>query len=160
MRRLTIILIVIIIGIFTLFVFHQNSKSSVGKKDFPSIHNAEVIDNQDTLEKNLVEGKTLNERLEILKTNLHTTNSGAEAKKYFPDFTSVYVEHSTNPYLSAVSPFTYYYTQEADKTVAICNIGLTVFICSGKIDNVLEESDYNKCQITDAYLHPENFIQK
>lgn len=105
----------------------------------------------------LIDGKTLSERLGILKTNLHTPGSGDEAKKLFPDFVSVYVDHNKNPYFSMVVPFTYYYSEEADITVSICNIKMTVFICEGRIDRLIAESDYNKCQITDAYLHPETY---
>lgn len=108
--------------------------------------------------KNLIEGKTLSERLNILKAHLHTEGSGDEAKKLFPDFVKVYVDDgSHNKYFVSVSPFTYYYSEEADITVSICNIGYTVFICGGKLDRLIKESDYDECKITDAYLHPEKY---
>ncbi len=108
-------------------------------------------------EEKLVEGKTLAERIEILEANLHTAGSGNEAKKYFPDFEEVYVDREHAGFPSEILPFTYYYSKEADITVNICNIGLTVFICPGKIDKLLPESDYSKCQVAEEYLHPENF---
>ena len=107
--------------------------------------------------KNLIEGKTLDERLSILKRNLHTEGSGDEAKKYFPDFVKVYVDEDNLRFPSMVSPFTYYYSEEADITVSICNIDFTVFICEGKLDRLIEESDYDRCDISDEYLHPEKY---
>lgn len=101
--------------------------------------------------------QSLNERLRILKDHLHALNSGTEAKQLFPDLASVYTDNGHgNPQIpKEILPFTYYYSQEADITVSICNINQTVFICPGKLERLIQPTDYQNCQVTKEYLQLE-----
>jgi len=101
--------------------------------------------------------QSLNERLRILKDYLHALNSGTEAKQLFSDFLPVYTDDGhNNPQIpKQILPFTYYYSQEADITVSICNINQTVFICPGKLDRLIQSKDYQNCQVTKEYLQLE-----
>ena len=107
------------------------------------------------VEENIIEGKTLSERLSLLKSNLHGQGSGEEAKKYFPDFLEVYVEEENPVFPQQFLPFRYYYSEEADVTVNICDVDFTLFVCEGKLDRKLKEADHDNCKIVDQYLNPE-----
>lgn len=108
---------------------------------------------------NTIQGKTLGERLELLIENLYMEDSGDEAKFYFPDLEAVFIDGGQhNPdFPVEILPFVYYYSEEADITIGLSNIDSTVFVCAGKIDYLLQESEYGNCQIADQYLHPENY---
>lgn len=99
-------------------------------------------------------GEDLEQRLKTLKDNLHNENSGTEAKQLFPDLTPVYTDDGyDNPqFPKEILPFIYYYSQEADITVSICNINQTVFICPGKLERLITPADYKNCQVTAEYL--------
>ena len=101
-----------------------------------------------------IDSKTIKEKVEILKENLYTEGSGNEAKKYFPDLVRVFLNQNNPKYSAKVLPFIYYYSKEADITISISNLDFTVFICPGRLDNLLPESKYNQCDIADEYLHP------
>ena len=45
----------------------------------------EIIEEEAIQVENIIEGKTLSERLSLLKSNLHGQGSGEEAKKFLPD---------------------------------------------------------------------------
>ena len=40
-------------------------------------------------------------------------------------------------------------------TVNICDVDFTLFVCEGKLDRKLEESDYGNCEIVEQYKNPE-----
>jgi hypothetical protein len=103
----------------------------------------------------MIEGKTLSERLSLLKSNLHEQGSGKEAKEFFPDFLEVYKEENNPDFPQQFLPFRYYYSEEADVTVNICDVDFTLFVCEGKLDRKLEESDYGNCEIVEQYKNPE-----
>ena len=107
------------------------------------------------VKENMVEGKTLPERLSLLKSNLHEQGSGEEAKKFFPDFLEIYKEENNPDFPQQFLPFRYYYSEEADVTVNICDVDFTLFVCEGKLDRKLEESDYGNCEIVEQYKNPE-----
>jgi len=101
----------------------------------------------------IIEGKTLEERITILETNLHTPGSAEQARKMFPDLDEIFVEDgSGSSFPSNILPFKYYYSEEAGKTISICNIGYTVFICDSLVDEKIDEDEYDNCRIAREYL--------
>lgn len=107
-----------------------------------------------TVKENLINGKNLEQRLEILRDNLHKEGSGDQAKEFFPDFEVVYIDQGDPLFPDEILPFVYHYSKEADITVSICNVDYTVFVCNGRLDRLIQESDYENCLITKEYLHP------
>lgn len=94
----------------------------------------------------------LQTRLDDLSTNLHTEGSGDQAKASFPDFELTYTDQAENAnFPDEILPFRYYYSQEADLTIAICNIDYTVFYCTGKIDSLISGNDLEDCVLSAEY---------
>jgi len=115
----------------------------------------EIIEEVIEVKEKMIEGKTLSERLSLLKSNLHEQGSGKEAKEFFPDLLEVYTEENNPDFPQQFLPFRYYYSEEADVTVNICDVDFTLFVCEGKLDRKLEESDYGNCEIVEQYKNPE-----
>ncbi len=102
----------------------------------------------------LVNGKTVEERVQEASDRLHTVGSGQQIRDDFPDVQLVYTDPGDNKnYPPMILPFRYYYSQEADRTFNICNIDLTVFICTGKLDRVMtgEDASSGRCVVTPVY---------
>lgn len=109
-----------------------------------------------TSEPALINGKTLDQRLQEASDNLHTEGSGAKIVDDFPDVELVYIDNAESTFFpSNILPFKYYYSQEANKTFSICNINYTVFVCDGKLSSLITEEDITskRCEITPVYLN-------
>ncbi len=103
----------------------------------------------------LVNGKTVQQRLQEAYDRLHTAGSGEHIRASFPDIEKVYVDTPQGGnFPSEILPFTYYYSKEANTTFNICNIDLTVFICQGKLDRLISKTDVEnkRCVATPIYL--------
>jgi len=109
-------------------------------------------------EPKIINGKTLEERLEEAYDNLHEAGSSEQILDDFPDVELVYTD---DPEASVkkifppeILPFHYYYSEEADKTFNLCGVGRSVFICDGQLDREItkEEIDSGSCEITPIYL--------
>lgn len=104
----------------------------------------------------LVNGKTVEERLQEAYDRLHTAGSGEHIRASFPDIEKVYVDNPQGGgFPPQILPFVYYYSKETDRTFNICNIDLTVFICKGKLDRVISKGDIdsNQCTVTPIYIN-------
>jgi len=109
-------------------------------------------------EPKIINGKTLEERIEEAYDNLHEAGSSDKILSDFPDVELVYTD---DPEASVkkifppeILPFHYYYSEEADKTFNLCGVGRSVFICDGKLDReiTIEDIDSGRCEITPIYL--------
>ena len=109
-------------------------------------------------EPKIINGKTLEERIEEAYDNLHEAGSSDKILSDFPDVELVYTD---DPEASVkkifppeILPFHYYYSEEADKTFNLCGVGRSVFICDGKLDREItkEDIDSGRCEITPIYL--------
>ncbi len=105
----------------------------------------------------LINGKTLDERLQEASDRLHTQGSGQHARDDFPDLQLVYTDPAQGTgFPEMILPFRYYYSKEADKTFNICNIDFTVFICKGKLDKLITKNDVDsgRCEVAPVYQDP------
>jgi len=106
----------------------------------------------------LVNGKTVEERIKDAYDNLHEPGSSDTIVNDFPDLVLVYTDDPEpsikNIFPPEILPFHYYYSEEADRTFNLCGVGRSVFICKGKLDRVItkEDIDTGKCEITPIYL--------
>lgn len=104
-----------------------------------------------------VKGKTktaeLQERIDFLYEDLHELGSGARARDAFTDLELIYTDNEgVDFYPEEIRPFRYYYSDEAELTIAICNIEQTVIICTTKLDRLLTEDDLDDCSVADEIL--------
>lgn len=105
----------------------------------------------------LIDGKTLQERLTEAYERLHTRGSAEHIRKSFPDIELVYTDDAVGmPFPREIIPFRYYYSREADTTFNICAVELTVFICKGKLDKLIQKEDVDsgRCEMTPIYGDP------
>ncbi|MBI4399812.1 hypothetical protein HY570_03605 [Candidatus Micrarchaeota archaeon] len=105
-------------------------------------------------EPKLINGKTVEERLQEASDRLHTSGSGPHIRNNFPDIELVYTDDARGKgFPQMILPFRYYYSEEANTTFNICNIELTVFICKGKLDNLITNEDLysSRCEVTPVY---------
>jgi len=109
-------------------------------------------------EPKIINGKTLEKRIEEAYDNLHEAGSSTQILDDFPDVELVYTD---DPEASVkkifppeILPFHYYYSEEADKTFNLCGVGRSVFICDGKLDREISKDDIDsgRCEITPIYL--------
>jgi hypothetical protein len=103
---------------------------------------------------NLLNGKTIDERIADAYTNLHAIGSAAHVRENFPDIKVVFVDDGTTAnYPSEILPFEYYYSGEANKTFSLCAIERTVLICDGKYEKVATDDDMDSgvCVVTTEY---------
>ena len=124
-----VIALIIIAGIIAFFLasnkLTQNQSSRVGSST------------------NLVNGKTLDTRISEAYTKLHVDNSEQQIRSDFPDIELVYTDYAQGlaGFPKNILPFEYYYSPEADLTFNICAIHKTVFICEGKVDELVTPED-------------------
>ena len=105
----------------------------------------------------LINGKTVEERLAEAYERLHTRGSAEHIRKSFPDIELVYTDDAVGmPFPREIIPFRYYYSREADTTFNICAIDFTVFICKGKLDKLIRKGDIDsgRCKMTPIYGDP------
>jgi len=103
---------------------------------------------QTLIEDSVVNGKTLDERLEESYSIIHKTDSADYVKENFPDVVLVYSDYGEHgDYPEKILPFDYYYSEEADKTFSVCAINKLIFVCEGKVDGLItdEQMDSGKC---------------
>ena len=109
-------------------------------------------------EPKIINGKTLEERIEQAYDNLHEAGSSDKILNDFPDVELVYTDDPDSSikqmFPPEILPFHYYYSEEADRTFNLCGVGRSVFICKGKLDRVIskEDIDSGRCEITPIYL--------
>ena len=109
-------------------------------------------------ESKIINGKTLEKRLEIAYDNLHEAGSSKQILDDFPDVELVYTDDPDasikRMFPPEILPFHYYYSEEADKTFNLCGVGRSVFICDGKLDREIskEDIDSGRCEILPLYL--------
>jgi hypothetical protein len=103
----------------------------------------------------LVNGKTLNERLEDAARNIHGVGSEQKVRDDFPDLELIYTDDGKEDgFPSEILPFDYYYSAEADKTFNFCGIKRTIFICDGRVNSKISDDDLydpSKCTVTNVY---------
>ncbi len=103
----------------------------------------------------LIHKRTTEQRLQEAYDRLHTAGSGSHIRASFPDIETAYIDTPEGGiFPQQILPFTYYYSKEADTTFNICNIDLTVFICTGKMDHLISKGDIDskRCTATPIYL--------
>jgi hypothetical protein len=103
----------------------------------------------------LVNGKTVQERVDEAYANLHNPGSATKIVENFPDLELVYVDEGPGSFFPLnILPFQYFYSVEGNITFNICSIDRTVFICEGKQDFLIsqEDIDSGKCILTPEYL--------
>ena len=91
----------------------------------------------------LVNGKTLEERIKDAYDNLHEPGSSDKIVNDFPDLVLVYTD-DPEPSIKSIFPpeilpFRYYYSEQADRTFNLCGVGRSVFICKGKLDRAINK---------------------
>ena len=94
-------------------------------------------------------------------TQLHAFESGSRIKSRYPDVELVYTDDGHGvPFPETIVPFEYYYSATADKTLGICAINKSIFICEGKIDHVITQKEMlsSKCRVAQAYLVREGLM--
>ncbi len=114
----------------------------------------------------VMHGKTLEQRLEeaykIL--SMHDIIGYDQGEKliasskefldfYFPDIELAYTDPGELYMPKETVPIRYYYSQEADKTFGLDNLGVIIFICDGKLEHVITDKDLNsnKCIVVPIY---------
>jgi len=107
-------------------------------------------------EVNLVNGKTVEERIEEAYDKLHSTGSAQHIRDNFLDLEIIYTDDGSEDIYDDgdnIYPFHYQYSEEADKTFNLCNVERTVFICDGKLDRMItdEDMDSGRCIVTPIY---------
>ena len=105
----------------------------------------------------LINGKTVEERLAEAYERLHTRGSAEHIRKSFPDIELVYTDDAVGmPFPREIIPFRYYYSSKADTTFNMCAIDFTVFICKGKLDKLIRKVDIDsgRCEMTPIYGDP------
>ncbi len=109
----------------------------------------------------LVNGKTVEERIQEAYDTIHTPGSAQYIRENFPDIVLVYTDPGEPFMPQEILPFRYYYSKEADKTFNICNVELTVFICDGKLERLVTDEDINsnRCIVTPVYQLAEKYSQ-
>jgi len=92
-------------------------------------------------------------RLQTLRANLHTSGSGDEAHRLFPDLTEVYVDnaHGTSQ-PAGILPFRYYWSPSHRFTVSICAVGKTIFICPYYLSSRITHVDFGRCEVDPSYV--------
>jgi hypothetical protein len=156
----------IVILVFIVFILIMGCTADVTEKpadgniqnDLESdiedeISDIEVVDEESEGEL-LVNGKTMQERLDIAYKELHEPQSSHQIVSDFPDIQFVLEDDgSTSNLPDDILPFKYYYSKEADRTFNICNVERTVFICKGKMQHVISKADIDSgnCEITPIY---------
>ncbi|MBI2148024.1 hypothetical protein HYU19_06175 [Candidatus Woesearchaeota archaeon] len=102
------------------------------------------------------EASNVEERIKAAYGMLHQPGSGAQIRRDFPNIQLVYTDEAKDdPRIPPfIIPFRYYYSAEADTTFNICNIDITVFICKGKLDRLINADDVKSgaCKVSDLYL--------
>ena len=131
-----------------------NISSKIAAKE--SITDNETPTSEPALKKSsLVNGKTLEERLEEAYSDLHNPHSAQRIRDNFPDIELVYVDNPIDdPFIpKEILPFQYYYSKEANTTFNLCAVDRSVFICKGKLGRLITEDDMNsgRCIITPIY---------
>ena len=109
---------------------------------------------EETPEPQLINGKTVEERIEEAINKLHAVGSADHARENFPDTELVFTDYGEGSnYPSEIFPFEYYYSAEANRTFNLCAIHRTVFICEGKLEHVITDEEMNseKCVVTPIY---------
>ena len=109
----------------------------------------------------LINGKTVEERIQEAYDTIHTPSSAQYIRENFPDIQLVYTDPGESFMPQEILPFRYYYSKEADKTFNICNVELTVFICDGKLERLVTDEDINsnRCIVTPVYQLAEKYSQ-
>lgn len=121
--------------------------------EIKEISSPEATKIEGNIEPRLINGKTVEERIQEAYDTIHTPGSAQYIRKNFPDIELIYTDLGEPYYPPEILPFRYYYSREADKTFNICNVELTVFICDGKLDRLVTEEDINsnRCIVTPIY---------
>tara|TARA_Y100000034_G_scaffold136712_1_gene215101 strand:+ start:211 stop:855 length:645 start_codon:yes stop_codon:yes gene_type:complete len=103
----------------------------------------------------IINGKTLDERLDEAYSNVHGVGSAQQIREDFPDIELVYTDLGVEDgFPENILPFEYFYSAEADKTFSLCAIDRTIFVCDGKIDRKVTDEQMNnpdKCAVTSVY---------
>lgn len=101
----------------------------------------------------IINGKTLDQRLEEAYDDLHKPGSSQKIRDNFPDIKVVYTDEGDGYGPDEIYPFRYHYSEEADITFNLCNVERTVFICEGKLSRQItdEDMDSGRCQVTPIY---------
>ena len=105
-------------------------------------------------EPKLVNGKTVEQRLEEAYEILHQEESGQHLRDNFPDIEVIHTDSGEGSFYPAeILPFIYYYSEEANKTFNLCEVDRTIFICDGKLTHTVteEEMDSGRCVVTPIY---------
>ncbi len=102
----------------------------------------------------IINGKTLEQRVQEAYDRLHTIGAGRQIRTDFPDIKLVYTDFAAGKrFPREILPFEYYYSKEADKTFNICAVDFTVFICNGKMDKAIYPGDpeAHRCKFVGLY---------
>jgi hypothetical protein len=138
--------------------------------DFELVENGKVVEKNEVLEEQIkneaggqetseieesqiINGKTLAERLEEAYSNLHKKGSAQKIRDDFPDIELTFTDEGDG---SNIYPFEYYYSGEADKTFNLCAVERTVFICEGKLDRMITDEEIDNvelCDVTPIYIN-------
>ena len=95
----------------------------------------------------------LQNRLDFLYGDLHIPESGNRARENFPDLKLTHTDPAHNGFPDEILPFRYYYSKEAKRTIAICNIDYTVFFCTKKLTSLISKNDLDVCEVSSAYYN-------
>jgi len=162
-NKIAILIISIIAVSIIAFVFLENKDTSTNDTSIQNpdtnIENSQEENNEEEQEDNtnenqLINGKTLNERLKDAYNNLHAKGSAQEIRDNFLDLEIIYTDNGEDSDFGPnIYPFHYQYSAEADKTFSLCNIERTVFICDGKLNRQItdEDMDSGYCVVTPIY---------